>query len=387
MVIKTLDIQNFRNYSSLKLDLDDKLNIIYGQNGQGKTNLLESIYILGCTNSHRSFTSDNLIKSGEEKSIIKGKLIKDISYNLEIDLTKSRKQVKIDDKVVTKLTDYIEKMNVIIFSSEDLDLIKGSPIERRKYFNLELSQLSINYYSALNDFNKLLKIRNEYLKELNQNIQIDLNYFHILTDYLLNKSIFIYQMRNKFVEKLNNICPPIYEEITGLKGFNIKYIPSIELENFDKETIKKTLEDAYNNHLEKEIRLKSTLYGPHRDDFTFNLENHNLREFGSQGQQKMAVIALKLSEIEIFKDFKKTSPIILLDDVFSDLDNIKKNNLLKHIDKDMQVIITTTDLDSIDKKLLTKAKLIHIDNGQIKKIEVEKWTKITNIMTYLISKS
>ena len=372
MVIKTLNIQNFRNYTSLHLELDDKINIVYGENGQGKTNLLESIYLLGFTTSHRSFTSDNLIKSGEEKAIIKGKLIKEIPYELEIDLTRTKKMVKIDDKVVSKQADYIEKMNVIIFSSEDLDLIKGSPGERRKYFNLELSQLSINYYSALSDFNKLLKIRNEYLKELNLNMNVDLNYFHILTDYLVNKSIFIYQMRNKFVEKLNKICPPIFEEIAGIKKFNIKYIPSVELENFDKENIKKALEDAYNNHLEKEIRLKSTLYGPHRDDFTFNIENNNLREFGSQGQQKMAVIAIKLSEIEVFKNFKQTSPIILLDDVFSDLDNTKKNNLLKHINKDMQVIITTTDLDSIDEKLLSKAKLIHIKNGKIVKKEVEK---------------
>ncbi len=370
MIIKTLDIKNFRNYDHLKLELNDNLNIIYGKNGQGKTNLLESIYILGFTNSHRSFTSDNLIKSEKEKAIIKGKLIKDISYNLEIDLTKTKKQVKIDDKIITKLNDYIEKMNVIIFSSEDLDLIKGSPNERRKYFNLELTQLSINYYSAINDFNKLLKLRNEYLKNLSMNIPIDLNYFHILTDYLINKSIFIYQMRNKFVEKLNKVCPPIFEQIAGIKGFNIKYNPSINIETFDKEEIKKALEEAYNNHLEKEIHLKTTLYGPHRDDFTFNIDSSNLREFGSQGQQKMAVIALKLSEIEIFKDFKKTSPIILLDDVFSDLDNQKKNNLLNHIDNDMQVIITTTDLDSIDKKLLSKAKLIHIENGQILEKEV-----------------
>lgn len=387
MVIKTLNIQNFRNYTSLHLELDDKINIIYGENGQGKTNLLESIYLLGFTTSHRSFTSDNLIKSGEEKAIIKGKLIKEIPYELEIDLTRTKKMVKIDDKVVSKQADYIEKMNVIIFSSEDLDLIKGSPGERRKYFNLELSQLSINYYSALSDFNKLLKIRNEYLKELNLNMNIDLNYFHILTDYLVNKSIFIYQMRNKFVEKLNKICPPIFEEIAGIKGFNVKYIPSVELESFDKENIKKALEDAYNNHLEKEIRLKSTLYGPHRDDFTFNIENNNLREFGSQGQQKMAIITIKLSEIEVFKNFKQTSPIILLDDVFSDLDNTKKNNLLKHINKDMQVIITTTDLDSIDEKLLSKAKLIHIKNGKIVKKEVEKWTKITNTMMCPTSRS
>ena len=172
------------------------------------------------------------------------------------------------------------------------------------------------------------------------------------------------------MEKLNKVCPPIFEQIAGIKGFNIKYNPSINIETFDKEEIKKAMEEAYNNHLEKEIHLKTTLYGPHRDDFTFNIDSSNLREFGSQGQQKMAVIALKLSEIEIFKDFKKTSPIILLDDVFSDLDNQKKNNLLNHIDNDMQVIITTTDLDSIDKKLLSKAKLIHIENGQILEKEV-----------------
>ena len=227
MIIKKLEIKNFRNYDSLSLELNDKINIIYGQNGQGKTNLLESIYLLGFTNSHRSFTSENLIKSGEEKAIIKGTLIKDIPYKLEIDLTKTKKQVKIDDKIINKLTDYLAKMNVIIFSSEDLDLIKGSPGERRKYFNLELSQLSINYYSALNDFNKLLKLRNEYLKELSLNMPIDLNYFNILTDYLVNKSIFIYQMRNKFVEKLNKICPPIFEKIANIKAFNIKYHPSV----------------------------------------------------------------------------------------------------------------------------------------------------------------
>ena len=371
MIIKTLELQNFRNYKSLKIDLNKKTNIIYGKNGEGKTNILESIYLLCFLSSHRTISSDSLIKTNEEKAKIKGKLIKEMPYNLEIDLTKTKKEVKIDDKVVNKLSDYIEKMNVIIFSSEDLNLIKGSPKERRRYFDLELTKLSINYYSVLNDYNKLLKIRNEYLKELNQNMNVDLNYFHILTDYLVNKSIFIYQMRNKLVEKLNKILNPIYKEISGIKGFNIKYLPSVELENFDKETIKEKLEDAFNNNLEKEIRLKSTLYGPHRDDFLFNIEDNSLKDFGSQGQQKMAVIALKLSEIEVFKDFKKTNPIILLDDVFSDLDNTKKNNLLKHIDSDMQVIITTTDLECIDKKLLTKAKLIHIKNGQIE-IEVEK---------------
>lgn len=372
MIIKTLEIRNFRNYDHLKIDLSDKINIIYGNNGQGKTNLLESIYVLAFTKSHRSFIDDNLIKDGQETANIKGLLQNNISYNLEINLNKTKKQVKIDNNSITKLESYIEKMNVIIFSSEDLELIKGSPSVRRKYINLELSQLSSNYYKVLNDFNKLLKIRNEYLKELNLGNEIDINYFNILTDYIINKSVFIYEMRNQFINKLNTICPKIFNEIAKLKNFNIKYIPSIELSNFERETIKTTLTEVYKNNLDKEIKFKSTLYGPHRDDFLFCTQDTNLRDFGSQGQQKMAVVALKLSEIEIFKDYKQTNPIILLDDVFSDLDINKKNNLLNHINKNMQVIITTTDLNNFDKKLIDNAKLIHISNGKILKEEVEK---------------
>ena len=372
MILKNISIRQFRNYSKLDLDLNDKINIIYGSNGEGKTNILESIYVLALTKSHRSFIDNNLIKNGEENAIIKGTLEKGMIYNLEILLGKTKKQVKIDNKVEPKLAAYIEKMNVIIFSSEDLDLIKGSPGERRKYINLELSQISTNYYNALNEFEKLLKIRNETLKKINNFETVNLNYFNILTDYLVNKSVFIYQMRNQYIQKLNKICPSIFKEISGLDGFSIKYKPSIEIENFNKDNIKKSFETTLKENYEKEVMAKMTLYGPHRDDFEFCLVNDSLRDFGSQGQQKMAVLALKLSEIEVFSDYKKTSPIILLDDVFSDLDSMKKNNLLKHINKDMQVIITTTDLDSIDKKLLKRAKLIHIEKGKIFQEEVQK---------------
>lgn len=377
MILKNIKIRNFRNYSSLYLPLHSGINIIYGNNGQGKTNILESIYVLALTKSHRSFIDGNLIKEGEENAVIKGTLKKDISYNLEILLNKSKKQIKIDNDKVNTISSYIEKMNVIIFSSEDLDLIKGSPKERRKYIDLELSQLSSNYYNVLNDYQKLLKIRNETLKKLSSGEKINQNYFNILTEYIVNKGVFIYQMRNKYIEKLNEICPKIYEEISKLKGFKIKYNPSIDITNYEKELISQKLSTALKQNLEKEIAAKQTLYGPHRDDFEFVIQEDNLRDYGSQGQQKMAVLALKLSEIEVFRDYKKTSPIILLDDVFSDLDINKKNNLLNHIDSDMQVIITTTDLKSINKKTLKKSNLIHIKAGKVIQEEVKKWTKNT----------
>ena len=371
MILTNIKIRNFRNYSNLEIELSDKINIIYGNNGQGKTNILESIYVLALTKSHRSFIDDKLIKEGEESATIRGILKKDIIYNLEILLNKTKKIVKLDNEKVKNISTYIEKMNVIIFSSEDLQLIKGSPKERRKYINLELSQLSANYYNALNDYNKLLKIRNETLKKINNGQQVDKSYFDILTEYLINKGVFIYQMRNKYVEKLNEICPKIFEEISQIKGFRIKYNPSIEITNYEKELIKQKFKAALKENYEKEVITKQTLYGPHRDDFEFSVKEGSLRDFGSQGQQKMAVLALKLSEIEVFKDYKKTSPIILLDDVFSDLDINKKNNLLKHIDGNMQVIITTTDLTSINKKLLKQSKLIHIKKGKIINEEVK----------------
>ena len=365
MILKTLKIKNFRNYDNLDISLSPNTTIIYGDNGQGKTNLLESIYVLAFTKSHRSFIDKNLIKKNKEKAIIKGTIQNDISYNLEINLTKNKKVVKIDNNSINKIGSYIEKMNIIIFYSEDLNLIKGFPSERRKYLNLELSQISQVYYNTLNDYNKLLKIRNDYLKQINNGEKIDYAYFNILTDYIVEKSVFIYQMRQKYIERLNKICPKIFKDITKKKDFKIIYKPSIEIENYEKETIRSKLKQVFKENIEREIKLKNTLYGPHHDDFEFSLNKENLRNYGSQGQQRIAVLALKLSEIQILKDYKKTNPIILLDDVFSELDNDKKNNLLKFIDNDMQVIITTTDLNNIDQKIIDKSKLIKIEKGKI----------------------
>ena len=174
-------------------------------------------------------------------------------------------------------------------------------------------------------------------------------------------------MRDKFIQKLNKICPKIYQKITGHEGFEIVNHPSVNFTDYKAETLKKELTAMLEDNFDKELKLKTTLYGPHRDDFDFILNGQNLKNYGSQGQQRVAVITLKLSEIEILKDYKQTSPIVLLDDVFSELDIQKGESLLTNIKHDCQVIITTTDLDSIDKSLLENAKLINIDNGKVVK--------------------
>lgn len=359
MYIKKVEIVNFRNYNSVTVNLHDKINIIYGNNAGGKTNLLESIYVLGLTKSHRSFIDNNLIKNGCDFFKLKGLLVKDgIKYNLEINNNR-RKRMLLDQKEVNKISEYISNMNIIIFYPEDLEIIKGSPGVRRNFLDLELSQLYSNYINILTEYNRLLKMRNERLKiENNYNDQ----YLDILTEYLVDRGVMIYKMRLKLVTRLNEYCSDIYEDLTGNKGFVIKYRPNILIND---DNIKEKYLETYKKNRFKEFKVGKTLYGPHLDDIEFYLNDVNLKHYGSQGQQRISVIATKLAEIEIFKKYKKEIPILLLDDVFSELDVEKRNNLLKYIDGDIQTIITTTDLENFDKDILANSKIIKIENGKI----------------------
>ena len=375
MILKELKIANFRNYKSLNIKLSDRINIIYGNNAQGKTNILESIYVLGITKSHRSFIDDDLIMNGESASKISGNIEKNgINSLFEINLNKTKKKYKIDNDDIKKTSDYISNMNIIIFYPEDLEIIKGSPGIRRKFLNLELSQLYNNYYRVLSDYNKLLKIRNDYLKKMQKNIKVDDNYFAIITEYLIDKAVFIYRARNKFINKLNSYASNIFFEIMHLEGFNLKYKTNLDLKDYSESEIKEQLKAKFESDKQLEIRLGNTLHGPHRDDFDFYLGENNLKCYGSQGQQRLAVISIKLAEIEIFKNYSKTSPILLLDDVFSELDDEKKNNLLKYINDDIQTIITTTDLENIDESIIKSSKLFKIEAGKVveEKEEVEE---------------
>ena len=280
-------------------------------------------------------------------------------------IEKKNKILKIDNNLIKSNTNYISNMNIIIFYPEDLELIKGSPNIRRRFLNLELSQLYSNYLTITSDYNKLLKMRNDCLKS---DIK-DENYFDILTEYLINKAILIYKMRKKFIDKINEKIKSIFFDISGLDNFYIKYKTSIEFENFEEDYLKTIMREKFKNIRNQELKFKSTLIGPHRDDLEFYIEDLNLKFYGSQGQQRMAILSLKLSEIEIFKKYKGYNPILLLDDVFSELDENKKNNLLKYIDSEIQTIITTTDLNNIDKSIIDKSKIIRIKQGNILKIE------------------
>lgn len=369
MYLKKIYLSNFRNYDELLLTLKKGINIIYGNNAQGKTNLLESIYVLALTKSHRSFIDNNLIKIGQKYSQIKGIMENfNVDTTYEIILEKTKKTIKINDDIVKSISDYISNINIVIFYPEDLELIKGSPNVRRRFLNLEIGQLNGKYLTILSEYNKILKLRNDYIKLINQGEKCDMNYFNILTSYYIDKSIMLYQERNKFIELLNKESQKIFKDISGLDGFHIVYKTSFSFDNYETSKMKQIMEDKVKRMFNYEIKVKTTLLGPHKDDIEFYIENTAIKNYGSQGQQRIAVLSVKLSEIRIFKEKTGKSPILLLDDVFSELDSIKKNNLLNYIQSDMQTIITTTDLNNINEQIINNAKLIKISEGKIQQI-------------------
>ncbi|MFV0275275.1 MAG: DNA replication/repair protein RecF [Bacilli bacterium] len=360
MILKNIELRNFRNYEKLKLDLSEKINIFIGDNGAGKTNFLESIYMLAITKSHRIYGDKNVIKDKKINSIIKGRIIeKSNLYDLEIYITNETKNVSIDNNKISYLSDYISKFNVILFSPDDLELIKGAPLIRRKFLDIEISQIDNSYIKFLIEYKKILKIRNNYLKSITE-IKYDEIYLNILNEKFCTLSSIITVKRKQFIDKLNLQLNNYFYKIGGTFNLKLDYITNINYSSFDSETIKKELFTKIKKDLKKEIKMNKTLYGIHRDDFIFLGNDKDIIFFGSQGQMRIAILALKLSEIKLFQLVKGVLPILLLDDIFSELDITKRNNILNCFDENIQIIITTTDLENIEDNLIKKAKIYKV---------------------------
>ena len=366
MYLSKIELKHFRNYKNIKIKLNSHMNIFIGNNAQGKTNILESIYVLALTKSHRYGIENNLIQKNFDYCFIKGtikdgKKIKD----LEIRLDKQKKKFMIDKKEIHKVSEYISNMKIIMFCPDDLDIIKGSPQIRRNLMNIQLSQLFYPYVQYLNEYNKILKSRNEYLKLMSVNNYTDYRYLEILDEKLCERAIKIYQYREKYLNFINQKIRIIFKKITSIDGLSVDYENNIDLTNFNEDEIKNKFSSKLSNNIKREIMQGTTLYGPHRDDFVFYIEQNNMRLYGSQGQQRMAIVAFKLAEIELFKEILGTSPILLLDDIFSELDISTRKKLIQFIPDDIQTIITTTDLKNIQKKIVEKAKIFNVDSGNI----------------------
>ena len=365
MKLTKINLLNFRNISKVSIKLCDSMNIFIGDNAQGKTNILDSIVILALTKSHRVGINPNMIMFNKNKSKIQGVVKKDkIISKMEINITEDGKKLSINQTEVKKIADYISNLNVIVFTPDDLEIIKGSPNIRRNLLNIQLSQISKEYLNTYNEYNKILKTRNEYLKILFNNSIADKKYLDIITDKLIEKAVIIYEKRREYINFINKNINKYYKEISGNDGLKVVYVPNIELSD----NISKVLKDKFKNNFQKEMNYGMTMYGPHRDDFYFELLGNDLKYFGSQGQQKLAILSFKMAELPIFKEICKTAPLLLLDDIFSELDIKKKNKLLSLVNNEnIQSIITTTDLKNINKKNIEDAYIYEVKNGNVER--------------------
>ena len=357
MILTNLQLKNFRNYDSLDLSFNKKINIFIGNNAQGKTNILESIYVLSLTKSHRTNKDLYLIKKDSLFTKIIGTINdNDKNTKYEVLINENGKRVSINDKPLKKVSEYLSKINAIMFCPDDLEIIKGSPQERRSFFNISISGFNNDYVRYLNEYNKILKTRNEYLK--NYEI-INKDYLDILTNKLIDLNIYIYNERKKYVETINKYLSNIYKDITGKTNIVLKYDSFMENDN------RNDLEDKFNMVYNNELFQKVTLLGIHKDDFSIFIDDVKINNYGSQGQHRIAILCLKLSEIKIYEEEYNKKPILLLDDIFSELDTTKKSNIIKFIKNDLQVFITSTDLNNIDKKIIKEADIYKIDNGKV----------------------
>ncbi len=366
MQIEHLKLTNFRNYSSQEFKFNKNINIIIGSNGEGKTNILESIYVLSLTKTNRYGLEDNLIKFNEELAKVEGIIRRDdLIQKQEIKITKKKKQIFINNKEMRRIRDYISNFCVISFTPDDLEIVKGSPNVRRNMINIDISQLHNNYISYLNEFNQIIKIRNEYLKKMNLNGNSDIRYLDVVNNNMIEKALKIYEYRYSFFNKINQILPKVFKKLSNLDNLMIDYNASIDFKDFNVEKIRNTYESKLKKNFKIELMQGITLIGPHRDDFSFNLSGMDMKNFASQGQQRLAVIALKIAEIYLFKEEKKEYPVLLLDDIFSEIDSKKRNKIISFLLKDIQSIITTTDINDIDTKLVEKATVYKVNNNKI----------------------
>ena len=355
MYFKSLNLTSFRNYKELSIEFDRKLNIFLGENAQGKTNLLESLFIMGLGKSFKTNNDKEMInfdadfsraisivenEDGEETKI-------EIIYN------KEGKIIKVDDVKLNRSIDLLENVYVVVFSPEDLRIVKDGPEHRRRFIDRELCQIKPVYYSDLGNYKKVLKQRNALLKDNNA----DKTLFDVFDETLSDYGVRLVNERKKFIAEIYDICSEIHKEVTGgRETLEIKYRTEVE----DKDQFNRKLKENF----EQDVLKGYTGFGPHKDYLGISINGKDIRIYGSQGQQRTASLSLKLAEIELIKRETGYSPVLLLDDVFSELDSNRQKFLIESM-KDVQVFVSATGIEESIKNMLPKGNIYYVDNGKI----------------------
>lgn len=360
MYIKSLEIKNFRNYEDFSIEFDKNLNIIIGKNAQGKTNLIEAVFLSSIGKSFRTSRENDLIKFGEENAIVRVSAEKKvIDTRVEIFIRKNfKKAIKKDGNTVRKTSELIDNIIIVIFSPEDLKIVKDEPEKRRKFIDRELAQIKPSYYNCLSAYKKILMQRNAYLKE----DRVDDDVLLIWDGQLVDYGSSLMKMRKEFIDKINVFSGKIHDNITNRKeNLKITYDSNIKF-NVDEKEQREIFKNAMKNSLSTDKKMRTTTRGPHKDDMSFFVNSVNVRNFGSQGQQRTCALSLKLAELDFIKEETGEKGILLLDDVMSELDEERRNYLIRSL-KENQIFVTATDLDENLVNNYSSAKVIEISNG------------------------
>ena len=357
MYVKSLDLLNFRNYEKLSLTLDPGINIFYGANAQGKTNILEAVYLAGTSKSHRGTRDRDMIRMGESEAHIRMHVDKnDSDYRIDMHLRKNKsKGIAIGGVPIRRAGELFGIVNIVFFSPEDLNIIKNGPSERRRLVDRILCEIDRIYMSDLTQYGKCLNQRNRLLHDLYFNPSLE-SELPVWDEQLVNYGCRIIAKREEFVRMLEDIASEIHTELTGEKEkLTLVYEPNVTVEEFS---------DKVARSRDADRKIKSTTVGPHRDDVCIKVNDMDLRLYGSQGQQRTTAISLKLSEIRIIEERIRNKPVLLLDDVLSELDRDRQNYLLGNI-RDIQTLITCTGLDEFVQNRFEADRTFRVVSGRI----------------------
>ncbi|MDW0111257.1 DNA replication/repair protein RecF [Sporosarcina aquimarina] len=372
MYIDHLALTDYRNYASLDLSFSPHINVFIGENAQGKTNVMEAIYVLAMAKSHRTSNDRELIRWGQEYGKIKGDIERKYGHlPIELVISKKGKKARVNHIEQNRLSLYIGQVNVVMFAPEDLNLVKGSPQVRRRFLDMEIGQISPVYLNDLLTYQKLLKQRNAILKDNRGKRELKDVMFDVYTEQFVDKAVQIIKKRYYFLELLQKWAGPIHHGISReLESLEVSYSTLKELSpELSADEMKEVLMSKLNEVKTRELDRGITLIGPHRDDLTFMVNGYDIQTYGSQGQQRTTALSLKLAEIELVRQEVGESPILLLDDVLSELDDYRQSHLLNTIQGQVQTFVTTTTIAGIEHETIRQAAIYEVEDGTVSKRE------------------
>ena len=356
MIIKSLELADFRNYENLKIDFSSGTNILYGDNAQGKTNILEAIYVSATTKSHKGSKDKEIIRFGQEEAHIRTILDRDgAEYRVDMHLRKSKsKGIALDGQKIKRASDLIGKLNLVFFSPEDLGIIKNGPSERRRFLDVELCQLYSLYTHDLVSYNRTMLQKNRFLREYGFRGG-DGSMLEVYNEQLVKYGTGLMKIRRQFLEDLGPVILEIHKKITsGKEELLLIYENDVSEEEFA---------SVLESRREAELSQQICLAGPHRDDIRFQVNGIDIRRYGSQGQQRTAALSLKLAELRLVEMIAGDKPVLMLDDVLSELDRSRQNALLDSV-KNIQTMLSCTGLDDFVNRNISIDKIFYVNDGK-----------------------